>query len=309
MALDPQIEQILGFVEKAAHPPYHTLTAQAARAMFAKQAPVLDFKPLPMWRVDEVGHAPWSVRIYTPREPVWSDPLPVLFYIHGGGFTIGSSDTHNGLTRYLAHHADCIVVSLDYRLAPEHRFPAAVEDAFDAWQWLQREIAAFGGDPARIAIAGDSAGGTLAAVVCLLARDAGLAQPLLQLLIYPGTHPAQNTPSHFSLAEGYLLTRANILWFFDQYAPSLAERHDWRFAPLEAPDLAGLAPAHVVVADHDPLFDEGVAYAERLRAAGNPVHLKVARGMVHGFFNFGGFSTAARAEVDEVVVALRAGFA
>ena len=309
MALDPQIEQILGFVNKAAHPPYHTLTAQAARAMFAKQAPVLDFKPLSMWRVDEVRQSPWGARIYTPREPVWSDPLPVLFYIHGGGFTIGSPDTHNGLTRYLAQHADCIVVSLDYRLAPEYKFPAAVEDAFAAWQWLLREIAAFGGDASRVAIAGDSAGGTLAAVVCLMARDAGLPQPLLQLLIYPGTHPTQNTASHFSLADGYLLTRANILWFFDQYAPTVAERHDWRFAPLEAPDLAGVAPAHVVVADHDPLFDEGVAYAERLRAAGNSTHLKVARGMVHGFFNFGGYSAAARTEVDETVVALRAAFA
>ena len=308
MALDPQIEQILGFVEKAAHPPYHTLTAQAARAMFAKQAPVLDFKPLPMWRVDEVHQSPWSARIYTPREPVWSEPLPVLFYIHGGGFTIGSPDTHNGLTRYLAHHADCIVVSLNYRLAPEHRFPAAVKDAFAAWQWLQREIASFGGDVSRVAIAGDSAGGTLAAVVCLMARDAGLPQPLLQLLIYPGTHPAQNTPSHFSLAEGYLLTRANILWFFDQYAPTVAERHDWRFAPLEASDLGGLAPAHVVLASHDPLVDEGIAYAERLRAAGNPVVLRVVAGMVHGFFNFGGYVGAARAEVDHAADVLRKAF-
>lgn len=276
--------------------------------MFAKQAPVLDFKPIDMWRVEDVKQGHWSARVYTPRAPEWSNPLPVLLYIHGGGFTIGSPDTHNGLTRYLAHHADCIVVSLDYRLAPEHPFPAAQEDAFEAWQWVLREIGTFGGDPQRVAIAGDSAGGTLATVVCHLARNAGLPQPVLQLLVYPGAHPSQDTESHFRLADGYLLTRANILWFFDQVVPDRTQRRDWRFAPLIAPDHAKLAPAHVVVAEYDPLVDEGIAYAEALRAAGNPVTLKVAQGMIHGFYNFGGFATAARAEVDETVAALRRAF-
>ena len=308
MALDPQIEQILEFVKKAGHPPLHNLTPHAARALYAKQAPVLDFKPLDMWRVEEIAHGSWRARIYTPREPDWSQPLPVLLYIHGGGFTIGSPDTHNGLTRYLAHHADCLVVSLDYRLAPEHPFPAAVQDACDAYEWVLREAAAHGGDAARIAIAGDSAGGTLAAVVCLMARDTGLPQPVLQLLIYPGTHPAQDTASHFRLAEGYLLTRLTILWFFEQYIPLRPRRSDWRFAPLMAHDVSGLAPAYVVVADHDPLVDEGIAYAERLAEAGNPAQLTVARGMVHGFFNFGGFAAAARAEIDASVMALRRAF-
>ncbi len=283
MALDAQIAQILRFVAKAGHPAAHTLTPLEARAQFEKQAPVLDFKPLPMWRVEDVAHGPWRARIYTPREPQWSNPLPVLLYMHGGGFTIGTPTTHDGLTRYLAQHADCIVISLDYRLAPEHLFPAAAEDAVDAYAWSLREIAAFGGDVQRVAIADDSAGGTLATVAWIAARERGLPQPRLQLLVYPGTHPSQDTPSHLRLAEGFLLTRPNILWFFDQYAPQAAQRHDWRFAPLNATSLQGLAPAYVLVAEYDPLVDEGLAYAERLRESGVPTTLVNANGMVHGF--------------------------
>ncbi len=226
-----------------------------------------------------------AARLYAPA-PATPGPLPVLLYLHGGGFTIGSIETHDVLCRELARQAGCMVVSLDYRLAPEHRFPTASNDAWDALQWLARNAPALGADPARLAVGGDSAGGTLAAVNAILARDAGIALAL-QLLIYPGTTAHQDTDSHRRFAHGMVLEEAGITWFFDQYVRRREDRDDWRFAPLNAPDLDDVAPAFVCLAECDPLVDEGVAYADRLRAAGVPVDLEIYRGVTHEFIKMG----------------------
>jgi acetyl esterase len=217
-------------------------------------------------------------RLYAPRH----DRLPVLLYLHGGGFTIGSVASHDGLCRTLSHLADCAVLSLDYRLAPEHRFPVAHNDAWDALQWLAQGGDSLNIDGSRLAVGGDSAGGTLAAACALQARDAGL-RLVLQLLFYPGCCAHQDTPSHKTFAKGFLLEEAHIDYFFEHYIPNRLDRDDWRFAPLNAADAEGLAPAWFGLAECDPLVDEGIAYADKLRAAGVPVDLEIYRGVVHEF--------------------------
>jgi acetyl esterase len=251
-------------------------------------------------------------RLYQPAEPSWAQPSPALVYYHGGGFTVGSVDTHDALCRMFARDAQCVVLSVDYRLAPEHKFPTAVDDAFDALSWLHANASLYGVDPARIALGGDSAGGTLATVCAVLARDAGLPKPVLQMLIYPGTTGYQQTDSHARLADGFLLSAATIHWFFEQYVRDPGDRDDWRFAPLDgtrnAPRLEGVAPAWIATAEYDPLSDEGIAYAEKLRAAGNEVTLMRYAGMIHEFFKMGGFvPDVARAHAD-AVAALRSAF-
>jgi acetyl esterase len=297
MPLNPKIAQILDMVERANRKPYHELTPQQARAAYAMSAPILDIAPLPMFSVEDLkipmrDKEQISVRVYQPDEPSWAEPRGALLFFHGGGFTVGSTQTHDALCRKFAHDVQCAVISVDYRLAPEHKFPVAVNDAFDALQWLVREAPMLGIDPARIAVGGDSAGGTLATVCAVLARDAGI-ELKLQVLIYPGTSAWQKSASHAERAEGYLLSGETIQWFFDQYLRDDRDRDDWRFAPLDAadgtPDYRGVAPAWIAAADHDPLFDEDVAYAEKLRNAGVPVTLIRYEGMIHEFFKMGGF--------------------
>ena len=243
-------------------------------------------------------------RLYAPGTAA---ALPALLYLHGGGFTIGSVATHDVLCRELARLGRCMVLSLDYRLAPEHAFPTASNDAWDALAWLAANAARLGADPGRLAVGGDSAGGTLAAVNAILARDAGL--PLaLQLLIYPGTTAHQDTLSHTEFAHGPILDRAAIGWFFDQYIPSRAEREDWRFAPLLAPDVDGVAPAWIGLAECDPLVDEGVEYGDKLRAAGVAVDLEIYRGVTHEFIKMGRAIAEARRAHQDAARALRAAF-
>jgi acetyl esterase len=215
--------------------------------------------------------------------------------------------THDVLCRELARLAGCMVVSLDYRLAPEHRFPTASNDAWDALAWLAGHAGALGADAVRLAVGGDSAGGTLAAVNAILARDAGL--PLaLQLLIYPGTTAHQDTPSHARFAQGPVLDEPAITWFFENYVASRAEREDWRFAPLLAPDVDGVAPAWIGLAECDPLVDEGIDYADKLRAAGVPVELEIYRGVTHEFIKMGRAIPEARQAHQHAAQALRAAF-
>lgn len=316
MPLHPQIIKVLELIRRADHPAFHRLTVAQARAAYEMSAPILDMQPLPLHRVQDGSlpardGTPLAYRLYLPAEPSWAAPLPVLLYLHGGGFTVGSVNTHDALCRMLAQQAGCAVLSLDYRLAPEHRFPTAVEDAFDALCWLLAEAPSLGLDPERMAIGGDSAGGTLAAVCAILARDAGL--PLrLQLLIYPGTCANQDTDSHSRLAEGYLLSRDTILWFFQHYLPSPKIRQDWRFAPLDGhgkgADVQGVAPAWVAVAEYDPLHDEGVAYADKLRQAGVSVQLSRYEGMIHDFFKMRRFVPDVRQAHADAVAALRRAF-
>jgi acetyl esterase len=316
MPLNPNIEQVLAMIAKAKRPAYHDLTPQQARASYEKSAPILEIASAPMFAVEDLSvptrdGATIRARLYQPVEPSWAEPAPALMYFHGGGFMVGSVNTHDALCRMFARDAHCVVLSVDYRLAPEHKFPTAANDAFDALTWLHANAALYGVDPARIAVGGDSAGGTLATVCAVLARDAGIALAL-QLLIYPGTTGHQRTDSHARLADGFLLSRDTIQWFFEQYVRDAGDRDDWRFAPLDgtrgAPDFGGVAPAWIAMAEYDPLSDEGAAYADKLRDAGNIVTLERYTGMVHEFFKMGGFvPDVAKAHAD-AASALRAAF-
>ncbi len=311
-ALDPQVAKLLAWVAKAGGPSYPEIGAAAARAHYASVAGTLDIAPAPMHAIDDLPVAlpgrTLRVRHYIPREHGWADPMPALLYFHGGGFTIGSVDTHDRICRMLARDADCVVLSVDYRLAPEHPFPAAADDAFDTLAWLRREVHALGIDPARIAVGGDSAGGTLATASAIHARDAGW--PLaLQLLIYPGVAGRQTSPSHREFGEGFLLDFDLVAWFFANYVRGEADRDDWRFAPLSHPDLRGVAPAWIAIADHDPLRDDDRAYAARLREAGVGVEAVEYPGMIHAFFQHGGFVPTARRAHADAAAALREAFA
>jgi acetyl esterase len=208
----------------------------------------------------------------------------VLLYFHGGGFTVGSPETHEALCKHLAHLAHCAVVSLDYRLAPEHTFPTAHNDAVDALQWLAIHAASLGLDATRIAIGGDSAGGTLTASTAIAARDAGIALTL-QLMFYPGCSPEYLASAH-TFDKGFLLEKASIEYFYGHYVPSLEDRQNPRFSPMLA-DVSSVAPAWLGLAECDPLVDEGVAYADHLRLAGVPVDLEIYKGVVHSFIQMG----------------------
>jgi acetyl esterase len=305
--LTPATRELLELIRRARRPPFHQLTPAQARRTYEAVAESLDLPRAPLARVQALqvpvrDGTRLPARLYAPD----GTRLPVLLYLHGGGFTIGSLETHDSLCRQMARQAGCAVLALDYRLAPEHRFPRAVDDAWDGLQWLAAQAGALGLDGTRLAVGGDSAGGTLAAVAALHARDAGL--PLaLQVLVTPGTAPDTDSASHHRFASGFLLERSDIHWFFDHYIPH-GQRRDWRFAPLLADDLDGVAPAHVCVAECDPLADEGVAYADRLRAAGVPTQVELWRGVTHDFIKLGRAIPEAQAAQNAVAQALRAAF-
>ncbi|MFM0483247.1 alpha/beta hydrolase [Paraburkholderia strydomiana] len=316
MPLNPKIEQVLDMIARAKRPKLHEMTAQAARASYEKSAPILEIASAPMFAVEDLrvptrDGATIRARLYQAVEPSWAEPAPALIYYHGGGFTVGSVDTHDALCRMFARDGKCAVLSVDYRLAPEHKFPTAVNDAFDALVWLHAHAAEFGIDAGRLAVGGDSAGGTLATVCAVLARDAGIALSL-QLLIYPGTTGYQETDSHSRLADGFLLSGETIQWFFDQYVREASDRDDWRFAPLDgtrgAPEFGGLAPAWIATAEYDPLSDEGDAYAKKLRDHGNEVTLRRYPGMIHEFFKMGAFVPDVAHAHAEAAAALRRAF-
>lgn len=306
--LTPTMRDVLSRIARANRPPFHTLTADQARAAYEAGAGVLEIPKPALDRVEDLqipardGQL-LGARLYAPS----ADVLPVLLFFHGGGFTVGSVATHDILCRQLSLLAGIAVVSLDYRLAPAHKFPTAANDAWDALQWLAANAALHGLDASRLAVGGDSAGGTLAAMCAVLARDAGL--PLaLQLLIYPGCAAHQDTPSHKTFAEGFVLDEADITWFFSQYVRSPVDRDDWRFAPLNAPDVDGVAPAWVGLAECDPLVDEGVMYADKLRTAGVAVDLEIYRGVTHEFIKMGRIIPEARRAHADAAAALRAAF-
>jgi acetyl esterase len=310
MPLDPQVQAVLDKIRAAGNPEYWQMTPAQARDWHNRKAGILDVKPEPVFATrdrtipDPAGGIP--VRIYVPRPP--TGLFPVLVWLHGGGHVVGNLDSYDALCRQLALQGDCIVVSVGYRLAPEHRFPAGVLDSFAALEWAGRNAEELGGDPARIAIGGDSAGGNLAAVCAILARDAGAPALCFQLLVYPRTAPDEELPSHYAFAEGHLLTRKTILWFHDHYRASPADRADFRYAPLICPDLSRLPPALVIVGEYDPLHDDGVAYAKRLEEAGNSVELADYPGMVHPFFSMGGAVDAGQRAVTQAALALRHAF-
>lgn len=245
------------------------------------------------------------VRIY---RPAGASPRPVIVYFHGGGWVVGSLTTHDGICRALAAGVDAVVVSVDYRLAPEHRYPAAVDDAYAALQWVAEHASAIGGDALRVVVAGDSSGGNLAAVVAQLARADG--PPIaFQLLVYPVTDYEFTSLSMEDNAVGYYLTRDTMRWFYEQYLNDAAEGEDVRVSPIRNPDLTGLAPAFVVTAEYDPLRDQGTAYLDAMRAAGNTVTGRTYSGLFHGFFPMGDFIDAAKCAFDDAVVAVRSAVA
>jgi acetyl esterase len=287
MALDPQVKGLLDAMAANPGPRIIDLPVPDARAMYLGIASTLDAQGVPIGKVEDrkvpgpAGDIP--VRIYTPVA-AGADALPVLVYFHGGGWVIGDLNTHDALCRSFANEAGCKVVAVDYRLAPEHRFPAAADDCFAVVKWVEKNGSEIGVDATRIAVAGDSAGGNLAAVVSQLALAAKGPRITFQLLIYPVTDTNVDTGSYRDNASGYFLERDGMIWFFDHYLNG-ADRNDPRVAPLKAQSLAGLPRAYVVTAGFDPLRDEGRAYAEALKAAGVPTEYVNYEGMIHGFFN------------------------
>ncbi len=273
MPVDPQIQELL---EKGTGvPATHTLAVPIAKAQYEARIALMA-KPAEIAAVrEETIDGPGGrlrIRLYTPQG---TGPFPLLVFFHGSGFVLCSLDTHDGMCRNLCAGAECVVASVDYRLAPEHKFPAGVDDCLHATRWSAAHAAALGTDPARIAIAGDSAGATMAAVTALRVRDEGGPTLCGQLLLYPVTdYYNPGTASYRENAEGYGLTRETMKWFWDHYLSDPSEGAHPHAAPLRAPLVSGLPPALVITAQYDPLRDEGEIYAERLRAAGVPVVLR-----------------------------------
>lgn len=304
--LTPAMHRVLELLERAHRVPLHALSPAQARAAYEAGAGVLELPKQTLQRVESFsftardGYAV-PARLYAPSAEV----LPVLVYFHGGGFTVGSIATHDGLCRRLSHLAHCAVLSVDYRLAPEYKFPCAHNDAWDAVHWVAQQGSPMGLDANRIAVGGDSAGGTLAAACAIEARDSGLALAL-QLLFYPGCAAHQTSPSHSKFAQGFVLEAPHIDYFFGHYIRTPQDREDWRFAPLDGlrpdgqkADLASVALVWMGLAECDPLVDEGVQYADRLRMAGVAVDLEIYRGVVHEFIKMGrGIPQALQAHAD-----------
>lgn len=329
--IDPQVRVLLERWARESQPAYASMTPEEARRVYRESRLRLQAEPARMASVESlvaVGTADAAaqriaIRLYRPLAPSQStygsahgkDALfPCLVFFHGGGWTLGDLDSHDALCRALAQAGQCAVAAVDYRLAPEHRFPAAVDDAIAATRWIASSAAALGIDAARLAVGGDSAGGTLAAAVALALRGSNV-RLALQLLFYPATDMAHDLPSHQRLAEGpegYGLTRTSLLWFRANYLGSPASERDladWRASPLRAADFAGLPPASIVTAGFDPLLDEGRAYAERLHAAGVPLRYECFNGMIHGFLLMSRELAASRHAIQRAGQALREAFA
>jgi acetyl esterase len=304
MPLDPQVEFVLAQIEQLGLKSFTEASPPEARRLFEAATPAgageavaaVEDRVVP----GPAGEVP--VRVYTPDT---QGPHPALVFFHGGGFVIGSIGTHDATCRALTNSARCVVVSVDYRLAPEHPFPAAPEDCYAAASWVAKNAAELGVDGERVAVGGDSAGGNLAAVVAQLARERGHPRLVHQLLIYPVTNHSFETKSYAENAEGYLLEREMMRWFWNHYLANELDGADPKASPLRGTDLSGLAPATVLTAEFDPLRDEGEAYAERLREAGVPtVHTRY-RGMIHGFFGMTDALDAAKAAVAQAGGELR----
>lgn len=302
--LDPDLRNLLAMLgADPGRPKLHELSPAAARTAYVRMNATLVGPPAPVAQVEDRTIAgpggPLALRIYTPAGEA-AAARPGIVFFHGGGWVVGNLDTHDTGCRALAAGTGAVVVSVDYRLAPEHRFPAAVEDAHAATRAVASEAGAYGIDPARLAVAGDSAGANLAAVVAQLARDEGLAL-VHQLLIYPVTSGRADTPSHRENARGYMLEQETMDWFFAQYARAPEDRDNKLLAPLQAPTLEGLPPATIATAGFDPLRDDGRLYAAALERSGVPTRLLEFPTLVHGFFLMGGVSAGARAAVAAIV--------
>jgi acetyl esterase len=312
MALDPQAQAVIELVAKSGRPAYHTLSPKDARQLFLETRPASTPTPPEIGSVRNVvaegAQVPIPLRVYRPAGVPATTPLPAYVYFHGGGWVIGDLETHDVLCRQLTAASGASVISVDYRLAPEHKFPAAADDAWAATRWVVAHAGELGLDGRRLAVGGDSAGGNLAAVVALMARDAGAPAINLQVLIYPVTDVMRETRSYDDFAEGYMLTRDSMRWFIAHYLKSKDDARDWRVSPLRAPSLAGLPPALIVTAGNDPLRDEGEMYGGRLRDAGVMVDYVCYGGMIHGFVGMGKLIDTAQRAVSLIGDSLRQAF-
>jgi len=307
MPVDPQLQPLLDALAAGNAPSISDLEPVAARELMAAMPSMgraievasVEDRVLP----GAAGDIP--VRVYTPPG---DGPFPFLAWFHGGGWVLGSIEQSDAITRALCAGAECVVLSVDYRLAPEHPFPAGLDDCLAALHWAVDHASELGIDPSRVAVGGDSAGGNLAAASCLVARDRGGLDIGFQLLAYPVTDFDTTTPSMLDNAEGYLLTTSAMAWFYDHYTDP-TQRDDPRAAPLRAPDLSGLPPALVVTAEFDPKRDEGEAYGRRLAEAEVPVTISRYDGMIHGFLGMTAYLDRAVDAEAEAVAALQAAFA
>ena len=313
MPLDPQARTLLDQLAAAGRPPVWQLTPEEGRQGWDALAHLFGPPETPTRLEDHTVPGPAGaipVRLYRPGAgTVGGAPLPVLVWFHGGGFVIGSVASYDNVCRALANRAECLVASVDYRLAPEHRFPAAIDDAYAATSWIAEHAAEWGGDPARVAVGGDSAGGCISCVVTQLARDRGGPPLAFQLLVYPGTDWDLDVPSIRALPTGYLLERDSLVWFRDRYLRSRDDETDPRASPLRAARLDGLPAAFVVTAEYDPIKDYGTRYVERLEAAGVPVEHRQYPGTIHAFVSLAGALDAGKAALEDCGDALRAAFA
>ncbi len=307
MALDPIAEQVLAQMAAMGGPPMHTLTPQQIRAARVPLPPGPDVDSVEDMEAPGPD-GPIPVRIYWPRDPGEGKTLPGLLWFHGGGWVIGSVEGEDATARRLATMADCVVVSVEYRLAPEHPYPASITDAYAATVWTVQNAPRLGIDGSRVAIAGYSAGGNLTAVVAQLLRDRGGPTPVHQVLVNPVTDCAMDTKS-YQENDRYLLTPDLMKWFFNHYAPEGVDRARPDISPLRAASLEGLPPATVVTAEYDPLRDEGMAYADALRAAGIPVEARCYEGQIHTFFVNAHMYPQGQAAVEFATARLREAFA
>ena len=311
MALDPQVKAYLTQLAAANIQDVPAISVREARAQQELGAMMLGRPPTVGRVTDTTCPGPAGAIRLRVTSPRGQGPFAGLIYFHGGGFVVGSLTSHDHLCRALTNAADVAVVSVDYRLAPEHPFPAAVDDAVAAVSWLAEpsNAEALGIDPERLAVGGDSAGGNLAAVVALRARDRGGPALAFQLLLYPVVDYDLDTPSYREHADGYLLTRAAMAWYWDQYVPDPARRADPDASPLRGPDLSGLPPALVVTAGFDVLRDEGEAYARRLEEAGVPIRVAHYPGMIHGFLRRHALFDQGKVALGEIADALKTALA
>lgn len=303
MSLDPQIAAILNMMTSHEMPPWESITPELLRTLSKTPPPET---PEPVAEVRDLkipgpaGEIP--VRIYRPES---ATPLPLLTFFHGGGFVICDLDTHDGLARALCNALPAVVVSVDYRLAPEHKFPAGLEDAYAATCWAAEQASALGADPQRLMVGGDSAGGNLAAVVCQLAKERSGPAIAHQLLLYPVCDTDLEREAFARLGKGYYLETEMMRWFWDHYLNDAAEAADPRVSPVRADNLAGLPAATVITAEYDPLHEEGNEYAQRLQDAGVPVFHHQYAGVIHGFLSFIGNAEIADQALAEIATAVR----
>ena len=311
VTLDPDAAAVFKAFQEAGRPAYETLSAPQAREFYSQARFVSNPEPPELKSVEPLAipaaHGSIPARVYTPKILRKAHGLaPVLVFFHGGGWVIGDLDSHDVVCRKLADEGQLIVISVDYRLAPEHKFPAAVDDAITATKWIADHASRFGIDASRLMVGGDSAGGNLAAVVAIAARDGGGPAIAGQVLIYPATDFAMTHPSHRDPETSILLTHSVIKWFRDHYLNGTADIHDWRASPVRAKTLVGLPPAYVLTAGGDPLHDEGDEYARLLKEAGVPVTSRHFPGQFHGFFTMGKLLQQANVAASEIGAWLKA---